>query len=49
MKIKIYGYKNIELEISNKLKGKDLKNNIKINEKIDDDKKLKLFYKGFRN
>ena len=46
MNIKIYGYKNLELEINNKSKGKDLKLEIKTIEKIGDEKKIRLFYKG---
>ena len=46
IKIKLYGWKNLEIEINNKLKGKDLKNEIKMKEKIEEDNIIKLFYKG---
>ena len=46
LKLKIYGWKNIELEISNKAKGKDLKNEMKIKENIESDKIIRFFYKG---
>lgn len=45
-KIKIYGWKNFELEVSNKHQGKDLKNEIKQKEQIEENKKVRLFYKG---
>jgi len=45
-KIKLYGWKNLEIEINNKLKGKDLKNEIRMKEKIEEDYIIKLFYKG---
>ena len=44
--MKFYGEKNIEMEISNKLRGKELKSEIKIKEKIEDDKIIRLFYRG---
>ena len=34
------------MEISNKLKGKELKNDIKIREQLEDDKIIRLFYRG---
>ena len=46
IKVKLYGWKNLEIEINNKLKGKDLKNEIKMKEKIEEDNIIKLFYKG---
>ena len=36
----------MEIEINNKLQGKDVKNEIRIKEKIEKDKIIKLFYKG---
>ena len=36
----------MEIEINNKLQGKDVKNEIRIKEKIEEDKIIKLFYKG---
>ena len=36
----------MEIEINNKLQGKDIKNEIRIKEKIEEDKIIKLFYKG---
>ena len=44
--IKLYGWKNLEIEINNKLKGTDLKNEIRMKEKIEEDYIIKLFYKG---
>jgi len=46
IKLKIYGFKNLEIEISNKLKGKELKNEIKIKAEIGDNKIIRLFYRG---
>ena len=46
IKVKLYGWKNLEIEINNKLKGKDLKNEIRMKEKIEEDYIIKLFYKG---
>jgi hypothetical protein len=46
IKIKLYGWKNLEIEINNKLKGKDLKNEIRMKEKIEEGNIIKLFYKG---
>ena len=46
IKMKFYGEKNIEMEIGNKLRGKELKSEIKIKEKIEDDKIIRLFYRG---
>ena len=46
IKIKFYGWKKLEIEINNKLQGKDVKNEIRIKEKIEEDKIIKLFYKG---
>ena len=46
IKLKIYGFKDLEMEINNKLKGKELKNEIKNKELIDDDKIIRLFYRG---
>lgn len=46
IKLKFYGWKNIEIEVSNKLKGKELKNEIKIREKVEDGKSIRLFYRG---
>ena len=46
IKLKFYGYKNIEIEVSNKIKGKDLKLEIKIKERIENDKTIRLFYRG---
>ena len=46
LNIKIYGWKDLELEVNNKYKGRDLKNEIKIKEQIGDEKKIRLFYKG---
>ena len=36
----------MEIEINNKLKGTDLKNEIRMKEKIEEDYIIKLFYKG---
>jgi len=36
----------LEIEISNKLKGKELKNEIKIKAEIGDNKIIRLFYRG---
>ena len=46
IKVKLYGWKNLEIEINNKLKGKDLKNEIRMKEKIEEGNIIKLFYKG---
>ena len=46
IKVKLYGWKNLEIEINNKLKGTDLKNEIRMKEKIEKDYIIKLFYKG---
>ena len=46
IKIKLYGWKEFIMEISNKKLGKDLKNEIKIKEKIEDNKIIRLFYRG---
>ena len=46
IKIKLYGWKNLEIEINNKLKGKYLKNEIRMKEKIEEGNIIKLFYKG---
>ena len=46
IKVKLYGWKNLEIEINNKLKGTDLKNEIRMKEKIEEDYIIKLFYKG---
>ena len=46
IKLKFYGYKDSEIEISNKLKGIDLKIEIKLKEKIENDKIIRLFYRG---
>ena len=46
IKIKIYGWKNLEIEIDNKLKGMDLKNLIKNRLSIEDDKIIRLFSRG---
>jgi len=44
--LNFYGAKKLKLEVSNKLKGKELKNDIRIREKIDENKKMRLFYRG---
>ena len=44
--LNFYGAKKFEMEISNKLKGKELKNDIKIREQLEDDKTIRLFYRG---
>ena len=44
--VSIYGPKKFEIVLSNKLKGKDLKNEIKIREQINDDKEIRLFTRG---
>ena len=41
-----YGAKKFDIEVSNKLKGKELKNDIKNKEQIEDGKKIRLFYRG---
>ena len=46
IKIKLYGWKEFIMEISNKKLGKDLKNEIKIKEKIEDNKIIRIFYRG---
>ena len=46
IKLKIYGFKNLEIEVSNKLKGKELKNEIKNKAEIENDKLIRLFYRG---
>ena len=46
IKIKLYGWKNLEIEINNKLKGNELKNEIKNKELFGDDKIIRLFYRG---
>jgi hypothetical protein len=46
IKLKFYGYKTFEIEVSNKLKGKDLKEEIKSKEQIRDEKTIRLFYRG---
>jgi hypothetical protein len=46
VKIKIYGWQNLEIEIDNKLKGEDLKNIIKKKFSIEDDKIIRLFTRG---
>ena len=46
VKIKIYGWKNVEIEMDNKLKGVDLKNIIKNKFSIEDDKSIRLFSRG---
>jgi len=46
IKVKLYGWKNLEIEINNKFKGTDLKNEIRMKEKIEEDYIIKLFYKG---
>ena len=46
IKVKLYGWKNLEIEINNKLKGTDLKNEIRMKEKIEEGNIIKLFYKG---
>ena len=44
--LNFYGAKKLKLEVSNKLKGRELKNDIRIKEKIEDNKKMRLFYRG---
>ena len=44
--LNFYGAKKLKLEVSNKLKGKELKNDIRLREKIDENKKKRLFYRG---
>ena len=44
--LNFYGAKKLKLEVSNKLKGKELKNDIRIKERIEDNKKMRLFYRG---
>ena len=46
VKLKIYGFKKFEMEINNKLKGNELKNEIKNKELFGDDKIIRLFYRG---
>ena len=46
VKIKIYGWKNVEIEMDNKLKGVDLKNIIKNKFSVEDDKSIRLFSRG---
>ena len=46
IKIKIYGYKSIDMEINNKSKGKDLKDEIKMMENIGENKKIRIFIRG---
>ena len=46
IKLKIYGFKKFEIEVSNKLKGKELKNEIKNKAEIENDKLIRLFYRG---
>ena len=46
VKIKIYGWKNFEIEIDNKLKGEDLKKIIKNKFSLEDEKIIRLFSKG---
>ena len=46
VKIKIYGWQNLEIEIDNKLKGEDLKNIIKKKFSLEDDKIIRLFTRG---
>ena len=46
VKVKIYGWQNLEIEIDNKLKGEDLKNIIKEKFSIEDDKIIRLFTRG---
>ena len=44
--LNFYGAKKFKIEVSNKLKGKELKNDIKIKEQIEDNNKIRLFYRG---
>ena len=44
--LKIYGWKKFDMEVNNKLKGKELKKEIKIRENIEEDKIIRLFYRG---
>ena len=44
--LNFYGAKKFGIEVSNKLKGKELKNDIKNKEQIEDGKKIRLFYRG---
>ena len=46
VKIKIYGWKNLEIEIDNKLKGVDLKKIIKKKFSLEDEKNIRLFTRG---
>jgi hypothetical protein len=46
VKLKIYGFKKFEMEINNKLRGNELKNEIKNKELLGDDKIIRLFYRG---
>ena len=46
VKLNIHGWKKMEIEVSNKYKGKYLKEEIKIKEQIEDDKIIRLFYRG---
>ena len=46
IKLKIYGFKKFEMEINNKLRGNELKNEIKNKELLGDDKTIRLFYRG---
>lgn len=46
VKIKIYGWQNLEIEIDNKLKGEDLKNIIKKKFSLENDKIIRLFTRG---
>ena len=46
IKIKIYGWKDMEIEVNNKLKGVDLKNLIKNQFSVENDKIIRLFSRG---
>ena len=46
LRLNFYGAKKFDIEVSNKLKGKELKNDIKNKEQIEDGKKIRLFYRG---
>ena len=46
VKVRIYGFKKFEMEVNNKSKGNELKNEIKNKELLGDNKTIRLFYRG---
>ena len=44
--LNFYGVQKLKLEVSNKLKGKELKEDIKLRVQVEDGKKMRLFYRG---